>query len=356
MRIFAIILNSQKELFKMLKAYSYRIYPTAIQAELLNQSFGSCRYIYNWALEQKIQHYQTTGKTLNCFALMRRLPQLKAEHEWLKAVPSQSLQQVLSHLDGAFQAFFKKQGGFPKFKSKHRSKPSFSCPQGCKVDFESGTLSIPKCKNIKAVFSRTFEGAIKKVTLSRSKSGRYFASVLVDDGRELPAKAPITEQASVGVDVGIKHFATLSSGEKIENPKFLKSSQARLKVLQRRLSRKQKGSHNRDKARLKVARLHEHIANQRKDFLHKTSTQLIRENQTVIVEDLNVAGMLKNHCLAGAISDCGWSQFKEYLRYKCEWYGRNLVEINRFAPSSKMCSCGVVNNALQLSDREWACQ
>jgi putative transposase len=340
----------------MLKAFQYRLYPTPAQAELLNQSFGSCRFVYNWALEQKIKHYQSTGQTLNCFALMKQLPELKAEHEWLKGINSQALQQVLSHLDSAFGSFFKKQGGFPKFKSKHRSKPSFSNPQGCKVDFEVGTLSIPKCKNIKAVFSRTFKGTVKTVTISRSKSGRYFASVLVEDGRAIPAKAPVAEPTSVGVDVGIKHFATLSTGEKIENPKYLKNSQARLKVLQRRLRKKVKGSRNRDKARWKLARLHEHIANQRKDFLHKASTRLIRENQTVIVEDLNIAGMLKNHKLAGAISDCGWSQFKEYLRYKCEWYGRNLIEIGRFEPSSKMCSCGVVNNTLQLSEREWVCQ
>jgi putative transposase len=339
----------------MLKAFSYRLYPTPAQAELLHKSFGSCRFVYNWALAKKIEHYQAQGQTLHGFALMKLLPELKREFAWLSEVGSQSLQQELSHLDAAFQAFFKKTGGFPQFKSKHKSRKSFSCPQGCTVDFENGTLTIPKVKSIRAVFSRTFEGKIKTVTVSQSQSGCYFASILVDDGIAIPAKPQVSERTAVGIDVGIKHFATLSTGEKIENPKHLAQSEARLKVLQRRQSRKVKGSANRNKARLRVARLHEHIANQRQDFLHKTSTRLIRENQTVMVEDLNVQGMVKNHCLAKAISDCGWTQFKEFLRYKCAWYGRNLIEIGRFEPSSKRCSCGVVNTALQLSDREWVC-
>src|SRR5215216_6689317 len=286
----------------MLKAFSYRLYPTPAQAALLHKSFGSCRFVYNWALAKKIEHYQAQGKTLNGFALMKLLPELKREFAWLSEVGSQSLQQELSHLDNAFQAFFKKNGGFPQFKSKHRSRKSFSCPQSCKVDFERGTLTIPKVKGIKAALSRTFDGQIKTVTVSRSKGGRYFASVLVDDGKKLPTKAPIGAPTTVGIDVGIKHFATLSSGEKIENPRHFAQSEARLKVLQRRQSCKVKSSANRNKARLRVARLHEHIAHQRKDFLHKTSTGLIRENQTVIVEDLNVRGMVKNHCLAKAIA------------------------------------------------------
>lgn len=339
----------------MLKAYNYRIYPTPEQANFLNRSIGSARFIYNWGLAKKIEIYQKDGKGISCFSLMKLLPQLKEEHEWLGEVNSQALQVEFVNLDKAYQNFFKKNGGFPKFKSKHRSRKSFACPQSVKVDFEKGLLSIPKCKDIKAVFSRTFEGKVKTVTLSQSRSGRYFASVLVDDDKELPKKKPIKAKTSIGIDVGIKHFATLSTGEKVENPKHLNYHEPRLKVLQRRLSRKVKGSRNKDKARLRVAKLHEHISNQRKDFHHKLSTRLIRENQTIIVEDLNVAGMVQNHCLAKSISDCSWSQFKEYLRYKCEWYGKNLVEIGRFEPSSKMCSCGVVNSELKLSDRTWTC-
>jgi putative transposase len=339
----------------MLKAFRYRIYPTPSQAEFLNRSIDSCRFIYNWGLAKKIELYQKEGTGISCFSLMKLLPQLKEEHEWLREINSQALQVEFVNLDKAYQSFFKKNGGFPKFKSKHRSRKSFSCPQSCKVDFEKGTLSIPKCKGIKAVLHRRFEGTIKTVTISQSSSGKYFASVLVEDGKELPDKAPINSETSVGLDVGIKHFVTFSTGEKIDNPKHLKQSEARLKVLQRRLSRKEKGSNNRNKARLRMAKLHEKIANQRGDFHHQLSARLARENQTVIVEDLNVKGMVKNHCLAKAISDCGWSQFKEYLRYKCEWHGRNFVEIGRFEPSSKMCSCGVVNQELKLSDRDWVC-
>lgn len=340
----------------MLKAYTYRIYPTVEQSELLQKTFGCCRFIYNWALDTKIKYHQKDEK-IGKFGLMHRITELKYEHEWLREVGSQVLQQEIYHLDNAFSNFFRKdcKEGFPKFKSKHRSRKSFSCPQSCKVDFEKGKLSIPKCKDIKAIFSRTFEGEIKTVTISQSKGGRYFASILVDDGKELPKKKPVKPRTSVGIDVGIKHFATLSTGEKIDNPKHLKTYEPRLKVLQKRLSRKVKGSCNREKARVRVAKLHELIANQRKDFLHKVSTKIIRENQTVIIEDLHVKGMLKNHCLAKAISDCGWSQFKEFLRYKSEWYGKNLIEIGRFEPSSKLCSCGVINQQLKLSDREWVC-
>lgn len=339
----------------MYKSYRYRLYPTPCQAQQLVQSMGSCRWIYNWALAEKIAHYQTTGKSLSCFALMKRLPELKTQQEWLSLVPSQSLQQAISHLDAAFTAFFKKTGGFPRFKSKHRTRGSMMCPQGYRVDFEAGRISVPKCKGIKARLSRRFEGTVKTVTLTQSKSGEFYASVLVDDGAELPAKAKVEAKTAIGIDVGIKDFATLSTGEKLPNPKYLAATEARLKVLQRRLSKKREGGANRTKARLRVARLHEHIANQRRDFHHKLSTRLVRENQTVIVEDLAVSNMVKNHCLAKAISDAGWRQFREFLRYKCEWHGRNLIEINRWLPSSKMCSCGQVNKKLTLSMREWTC-
>lgn len=339
----------------MYKAYRYRIYPTVEQADWLVRSMGCARWVYNWALAEKIAYYQATNKGLSCFDLMGRLPQLKRENEWLKSPPAQSLQQEVSHLDTAFTNFFKKNGGFPRFKKKGSSRSSFSCPQDCYVEFESNLISIPKCKNIKARLSRPFTGAIKKVTVTRTKTGNFYASVLVDDGKDLPAKCAVNEATAVGVDVGIKDFAVFSTGEKIANPKHLAKSEARLKVLQRRMSKKQKGSANRNKARLRLARLHERIASQRKDFHHKISTRLVRENQTVIVEDLNVKGMVRNHHLAKAISDVGWDQFKEFLRYKCDWYGKNLVEINRFLPSSKMCSCGVINESLTLAMREWTC-
>ena len=218
-------------------------------------------------------------------------------------------------------------------------------------------IQIPKIGKVNIVLDRTFQGKIKTVTVTKVPSGKFFASVLVDNGIELPEKAKIEEKTSVGIDLGIKTFATLSNGKKIENPRFLSNSFQRLKTIQKRHSRKQKGSKNREKARIKLAKIHEKIANQRKDFLQKTSTEIIRENQTIILEDLNVVGMMKNHCLARAIGEIGWSTFKTYLQYKSEWYGKNLIFIGRFDPSSKMCSkCGTLKKDLSLKDREWKCE
>ena len=340
----------------MLKAYRYRLYPTDAQATLLQKSFGCVRFVYNHALAARIEHYQNTSQNLRCFEQIKELPALKAQCQWLGEVSSQALQQALRHLDAAYTAFFKG-AGFPKFKSKHRSKKSFSCPQGCRVDFETARLTIPKVAGIKLRLSRTFVGTIKTVTVSQDKAGRYHASILVEDGRELPAVAALDESHVAGIDVGITHFATLSSGEKIENPRHFAHAEKRLACLQRRLSRKAKGGANRRRAGERVARLHAHIAEGRRDFLHQLSTRIVAENQSgVCVEDLNIAGMLKNPCLAKAIAGCGWSEFKEMLRYKCAWRGRHFIEIGRFEPSSKQCSCGEVNAQLKLSQRMWSCQ
>ena len=340
----------------MLKAYRYRLYPTLAQATLLQKSFGCCRWIYNQALAQKIERYETTGETLSSFELMRQLPALKAEYPWLSEVSSQALQQALRHLEAAYQAFFGG-AGFPRFKSKSRSKKSFSCPQGCRLDFETKRLSIPKIADIPVRLSRTFEGTIKTVTLNQDKAGRYFASVLVEDQRALPAAPLLDESGVVGIDVGIRHFATLSTGEKIDNPRHLAGAEKRLACLQRRHSRKRKDSNNRRKAQVRVAKLHAHIADSRRNFLHQVSTRIVAQNHSgVCVEDLNIAGMLRNHSLAKAIADCGWGEFGAMLRYKCEWMGRHFIEIGRFEPSSKQCSCGVVNLDLKLSERVWTCQ
>ena len=340
----------------MLKAYRYRLYPTPAQATLLQKSFGCVRWVYNNALAARIEHYQTTGQSLSCHAQMKSLTQLKTQVEWLTEVSSQALQQALRHLDAAYVAFFRG-AGIPKFKSKHRSKKSFCCPQGCRIDFETARLTIPKVPAIPIRLSRTFEGTVKTVTISQDKAGRYHASVLVEDGHELPGVAALDEAGVVGIDVGITHFATLSSGEKIKNPRHFAHAEKRLACLQRRLSRKAKGGANRRKAAMRVARLHARIADSRRDFLHQLSTRLVAENQSgVCVEDLNIAGMLKNRCLAKAIAGCGWSKFGEMLRYKCAWRGRNFIEIGRFEPSSKQCNCGQVNASLGLSQRTWTCQ
>ena len=339
----------------MLKAYRYRLYPKPAQAALLQKSFGCARFVYNDGLAKRIAHLEATGQSLSCFEQMKHLTALKKQYGWLNEVSSQALQQALRHLDMAYKAF-SDGAGLPRFKSKHRAKKSFSCPQGCRVDFSAQRLTIPKLPNLKMRLSRRFEGTIKTVTISQDKAGRYHASITAEDGLPPLETAPVDASQIVGIDVGIKQFVTLSTGEKIGNPRHLAGAEKRLACLQRRYGRKVKGSANRRKAALRVAKLHAHIADKRRDFLHLLSTRVVAENQSgVCVEDLNVAGMMKNRCLSKAISSCGWAQFKEMLRYKCAWSGRNFIEIGRFEPSSKQCSCGAINAALRLADRTWNC-
>jgi len=343
----------------MLKVYKYRIYPTNEQIEHFVQSMGCVRYLYNKALEAKIKHYETTGKSLTCFDLITTmLVEEKKNNEWLKIPYSQCLQMPFRNLDNAFQKFFRKISKFPTFKKKHSGHQSIQYSQNVRIDFKKNILRLPKIGNVKIVIDREFNGKIKTCTVSKTPTNKFFISILVDDGKELPIKQPINETTSIGIDLGIKDFAILSNREKISNPKFLGSKLQRLKVLQRRASKKKKkGSNNRKKANLKVAKLYEKVTNQRADFLHKTSTKLIRENQTIILEDLNIAGMMKNHCLARVISDVSWAKFITMLQYKSEWYGKNLVQIGRFEPSSKMCSCcGTINRDLTLKNRFWTCE
>lgn len=340
----------------MLKAYKYRLFPTKEQEEKLNQQFGCVRYIYNWGLDTKIKEYETTKKTLSCFALMKQLTEMKEKHEWLKESDSQVLQASLRNLDNAFTAFFRKQNRFPKFKSKH-NKQSCIYPQRVRINFDEQEVYLPKIGVVKIPKDRQFEGKIKSVSVSKTYTNKYFASMLVDDGLAFPVKKLITEKGTIGVDMGLKHFATISNGEKVDNPKFLVSSQKRLAVKQKQLSRKKRGGVKRQKAKFLVARVHEGITNQRSDFLHKLSRRLISENQAVAIEDLNINGMLKNHCLAKGISDVSWGLFFQYLNYKADWYGKTILKIGRFEPSSKICNnCGWVNKSLSLADRQWECQ
>ena len=343
----------------MFHAFRYRLYPTATQRELMGKHFGCARFLYNWGLAKKTEACQTTGKTLSRFELDKQLTALKQqpETEWLKEVNSQSLQAALRHLESAYTKFFRQKKGFPKFKSKHRSRASFECPANVNVDFATGTIQLPKFGPIRAEYSRTFEGAIKTVTVSMTPTGKYYASVLVDTNIPAPACPPIKAETAVGIDVGLKDFCTLSTGEKIANPRFLRTSLKRLRRLSRQHSKKRKGSSNRAKSRRKLARQHEKVTAQRQDFLHKTSTRIVRENQTetVCAENLNIAGMLKNHTLARAIAAVSWGRFLTMIHYKCARYGKNYVEIGRFDPSSRLCTCGVINRKLQLKDRTWTC-
>ena len=340
----------------MMKAFKFRLYPTNIQITQLNQHIGSCRFVYNWALDQKIKTYEQTGKSISRFDLNKLIPALKASNEWLGKVNSQSLQGMTKQVESAFTKFFREKAGFPKFKSKKNPIQSFPIPQHYSIDFENNTVKLPKIEPIKAVLHRKFEGELKTATVSRSCKGNYYISILIEDGKEPPAKQVFSASTTIGIDVGIKDFAVLSTGEKIENPKYLKNSLQKLKVLQKRVSKKVKGSKNRAKAKQRLAVLYEKITNQRNDFQNKLSFRLISENQAVALETLNVKGMVKNHHLAQYISDSAWSSFVTKLEYKAEWLGKTILRIGQFEPSSKLCSvCGFHNKELQLKDREWEC-
>lgn len=340
------------------KAFKYRIYPNQEQEQKIAQHLGCVRYIYNKALETKVKHYEQTGKSLSCFELTTGLlKQEKSQNEWLKEPYSQCLQMSLRNLDNAFTRFFKQKKGFPKFKAKHDSKQSCQFPQHVKIDLDNNKICLPKIGWIKTKFSRQFNGKVKTTTLSRTATGKYYVSILVELNEEPKTKNAIKAETAVGIDLGIKSYIVTSDGQEIQYPKFLKQSINRLKILQSRVSKHPKGGLRRRKAMRKVAKLHEKIRNQRHDWLHKLSYKLISENQTVCLEDLSVADILKNHCLAQSISDCSWGTFVSFLEYKAEWYGVNVLKIGRFEPSSKTCSeCGWMKKDLNLSDRKWECE
>lgn len=338
----------------MLKSIKYELKPTNGQKHMLNQAFGNCRFVYNWALDKKIKAYQEDKKTLSCFDLTKELTQLKKkeEYSWLNLAGSQQLQQSISNLDNAFTNFFKAKKGFPNFKSKH-NKNSFRIPQSVKVDFESYKFFVPKIGWIKYYKDKPINGTIKFATVSKTPTNRYFVSITFETNEK-----PKYGKGAVGVDLGIKDLAITSDGEIFENQKYLRQNLKKLRVEQRSLQRKfKKGlkeqSNNYYKQRLRIAKLHEKIANQRKDLLHKVTTYLATTYETVCIEDLAVKNMVKNHNLALAINDCGWGMFRQMLEYKV----KDLRVIGRFAPSSQICNvCGDRNRDLKLSDREWICR
>lgn len=334
---------------QMLKAFKYRLNPTKEQEILLNKHIGASRFVYNLALETKQMAYVGNKTNLSCFVLHSQLRDLKNECPWLKEINSQSLQQAITNLDKAYTAFFKGQNSFPKFKKKS-NRGSFNIPQSTRID--RNKLFIPKFKKgINIVLHREIKGEIRQATISKTPTGKYFVSIICEIGEQIPEKNRVKENTTVGVDLGIKDFAITSSGEVFENHKYLRKAYDKLKYQQRKLS-KYKGK----RTKQKLAKLHEKIVNQRRDHLHKVSTQLIRENQTIALETLNVDGMLKNQNLAQAISDASWSTFVSMLEYKAEWNGVNVLRIGRFEPSSKTCSsCGKINKELKLSDRSWTC-
>ena len=340
----------------IVRAYKFRLYPNPAQTSLLEQHFGCARFVFNWGLEQKSKAYSQRQEKLSCLALMNRLPELKAELPWLSEVNAQSLQMALRNLDIAFTNFFKKNADYPTFKSR-KGRQSFQCPQSCSVDFEKGVLHLPKVKGIRTKFHRQFDGKIKTVTISRTPTGKYFVSLLVEQEGQEPELAPVTDN-TLGLDVGLKHFLITSDGEKVANPKHLRRSARKLGRTQHAFARQQKGSNRRQKRKKQLARLHEKVANQRADFLHKITHRLICENQaeTYAIEDLAVRNMVRNHCLARSISDASWGMFFQFLSYKAPRQGKNVLTIGRFEPSSKRCHvCGYIHQNLTLKDRDWDC-
>ena len=341
----------------MLKGYKYRIYPNKNQEEQIQKTFGCCRFVYNQTLAYRKDKYDKEKESLSridCNNWKNRV--LKQEYQWLKEVDKFALDNSVYNMDSAYQKFFKEHTGYPKFKSKHNNYKSYTTNftnNNIEVSFENNKIKLPKLKWVKAKVYREFVGQIKSATISQVPSGKYYVSVLVDCKEQ--EKLPKSEN-EIGIDLGIKEFAITSDGEMIENPKYLRKSEKKLRKLQKDLSRCQKGSKNREKCRVKVAKQYEKIANQRKDFLHKLSKRIICENQTVAIESLKVKNMMSNHKLAKSIADVSWSEFVRQLEYKANWYGREIIKIDTWYPSSQICSnCGHKDGKKALSVREWTC-
>ena len=345
----------------MFKSFKYRLYPTAPQAEKINQNIGCARFVYNQLLDDRIKVYKETkqrSKKTYC--------DLKKEYDFLKEADSRALLNARENLDAAYDKFFKEPSvGFPKFKSKHKCRWSYTTnnqrrekyPEKDSIRFDGNRIKLPKVGYVKIVKHRQHEGVIKSVVVSKERSGEYYASVLCEI--EQPEPLTATDKV-VGIDLGLHDLIVCSDGERVEAPKYFRKSEQKLARIQRVFSRTQKGSNGHEKARVKVARCHQKIKNQRNDFLQKLSTKLIRENQVICLEDLSVKGMERNHKLAKSVTDASFIRFVSMLEYKAEWYGRKVVKIDRFYPSTQLCSgCGYKNESIKglsgLKFRSWTC-
>lgn len=345
----------------MIRAYKYKLKPTVKQCKALSQAFGNARFIYNWGLNLKKTEWENNHNSLTYVQLAKKMTLLKqdGDHEFLKLSSIASLQQSLRNLDSAYSRFFKAKKGYPKFKTKKNRHDSVKFIGSVHFDFSVGRLKVPKIGWIKFCGNREFnvdKVKLGTLTVSRDNCGDYWCTIVVEDNKPSISKAKICEETTVGIDMGIKDFATLSNGTKFPNLKFLEKEEKHLATLQQRVSKTQKDSHRHERARLKVARLHRRIANKRSDYLHKLSTDLIRSYDTICLEDLNITEMLQTHNLAKSINSVAWNEFVRQLKYKSDFYGKNVIQIGRFEPSSKTCSkCGYVNKDLELKDREWTC-
>ena len=372
----------------MLKSYKYRIYPDLNQQTKLNNMFGCCRFVYNLGLETKISAYIGNKINLTCFDLNKQITDLKKDLLWLKECPAQSLQQSMNSLDNAYTKFYKGKG-FPKYKKKN-CKQSIKFAQYVDINFKTNKIKFQRLDEIDIIIDRKFKGDIKTVTVSKTVTNKYFVSILVDNKKELPVKKEIKLETSVGIDFGIKDLCILSDGTKFFNPKYTKKYQDRLKIEQRKLERCQrnlykfvdingkeykKHSNNYYRQKLKVALIHEKIKNSRIDNLHKVSSSIIKNYDTICLENLDVKSMMSKmkpiqnesgkfiengqrnkSNLNRQIQDVAWGELKRQLVYKAEWTGNNIIEIGQFEPSSKLCSkCGFINKQLKLEDREWIC-
>ncbi|PWL70270.1 MAG: transposase [Clostridiales bacterium] len=341
-------------------SYKFRIYPNAKQENLIQRTFGCCRFVFNHFLAEKAEQYKQAGRAPTRFQQDKELTALKKSLEWLREVDATALQASLQNLDTAYQNFFRrvKQGekpGYPRFKSKHDHRQSYKSKcVGTNIKVLDKAVQLPKLGLVKCRVSQKVKGRILSATISQNPSGKYFVALCCTD---VEIEQLLSTGAAVGLDMGLKSFATASNGMEYPNHKYLAKSQKKLARLQRQLSRKTKGSKRREKARLQVARLHEHISNQRQDMLHKLSTQLIRQNDVICIEDLTTKNMAKNHRLAKSIADVSWGEFRRQLTYKAKWQHKALVVVDRFYPSSQLCSvCGAQwPGTKDLAVREWVC-
>lgn len=341
----------------MLKAYKYRIYPTPEQAAMIDQTFGVCRLVYNMGLDIKRQTYDAFKKNVSAYDLQLQITGLRKEYTWITAVSREAIDASLNGLDVVFDNFYKG-AGYPHFKSK-KGPQSFKIKgREVKLDTISGKVSIPKVGKVKIILSRLPVGELRSSTVSKTTTGKYFMSILAEDGLKAPDIKSETIEA-IGIDLGITHFATLSTGIKVDNPRYLGKSIDRLVVLQRRAAKKKKGSKNAKKAHRRVALIHERVSNQRQDFLHKLSSKIVHDNQVnvICIETLCIRGMVKNRRLSRSISEAGWGLFVAMLKYKAAWEGKEIRQVSTWLPSSKQCSsCGEKIESLPLSVRRWSCE